>query len=137
MPDFVQDEIFKTILWRTMSKGDKTTRQATRQATRQVTRQVTRQAGHQPNEDSMGEVAEVIKRVVQVLHNELKRAEIQELLGLKDRENFVLNYLTPSLESDYIEMTIPESPTHKDQRYRLTLKGMELKKKLQKSKKKK
>ena len=63
--------------------------------------------------------------------------EIQELLRLKDRENFVSNYLVPSLDSAYIEMTIPEIPTHQDQRYRLTEKGMKLKKKLKKSKGKK
>ena len=72
-----------------------------------------------------------------VLEGDLKRSEIQELLGLKDRVNFVLNYLTPSLESAYIEMTIPEIPTHQEQRNRLTAKGIALKKKLQKVKRKK
>ena len=66
----------------------------------------------------------------------MKRVKIQELLGLKDRENFVLNYMTPALNSDYIEMTIPDVPTHQEQRYRLTAKGIGLKKKLQKTKKK-
>jgi hypothetical protein len=65
----------------------------------------------------------------------MSRAEIQKILGLKHRENFVLNYLTPSLESAYIEMTIPDIPTHQDQRYRLTAKGIELKKNLEKTKK--
>jgi hypothetical protein len=53
------------------------------------------------------------------------------MLGLRHRETFVVNYLNPSLESAYIEMTIPEIPTHKEQRYRLTAKGMTLKNKLQ------
>ena len=34
------------------------------------------------------EVTETIKRVVLVLEDDLKRAEIQEILGLKDRETF-------------------------------------------------
>ena len=58
-------------------------------------------------------------------------------MGLKDRETFVLNYLNPSLESAYIEMTITEIPTHKEQRYRLTAKGVALKRKFQKGKRKK
>jgi ATP-dependent DNA helicase RecG len=74
---------------------------------------------------------------VLVLDGEMKRIEIQEALGLKHRENFVSNYLMPSLESAYIEMTIPETPTHQEQRYRLSAKGIELKKKLLKSQKKK
>ncbi|MCX6234222.1 MAG: hypothetical protein NT175_05775 [Bacteroidetes bacterium] len=72
-----------------------------------------------------------------VLDGEKKRIEIQEALGLKHQENFRDNYLLPSLESGYIEMTIPETPTHQEQRYRLTANGIELKKKLRKSKKKK
>ena len=93
----------------------------------------TLQATLQANE----EVLEAINRVIMVLDGEMKRAMIQELLGMKDRVNFVSNYLTPSLESTLIEMTIPETPTHQEQRYRLTSKGIELKKKLQKSKRKK
>jgi len=72
-----------------------------------------------------------------VLKGEKKRVEIQEILGLKDRETFVLNYLDPSLEFAVIEMTIPETPKHQEQRYRLTPKGIALKKKLLKSKRKK
>jgi len=67
----------------------------------------------------------------------MRRSEIQEMLGLRDRVNFVLNYLEPSLLSGYIEMTLPETPTHQDQRYRLTKKGKALKRKLLKSKTKK
>ena len=112
---------------------EEVTRQATEQATGQATEQATGQATGQAAE----EVPEPIKRVVLVLIDEMKRAEIQDLLGLRHRENFVLNYLNPSLESAYIEMTIPETPTHQEQRYRLTDKGIALKKKLQKSKKRK
>ena len=51
---------------------------------------------------------------------------------LKHREIFVLNYLTPSLESTYIEMTIPTTPAHQEQRYRLNAIDHNLKKKLAK-----
>jgi nitrogen regulatory protein PII 2 len=88
------------------------------------------------DDSKLEEVIETIKRVVLVLNGEMKRAEIQDMLGLKDRENFVLNYLVPSLESAFIEMTIPETPTHQEQRYRLTSKGIDLKKKLKNPKRK-
>ena len=124
VPEFIQEENFRTIIWRTLS----TVKQATNEVSKNATGQATGQA--------TDEVSETIKRVVLVLDGELKRAEVQEILGLKHRETFVLNYLNPSLESAYIEMTIPEIPTHQEQRYRLTVKGKALKKKLQKSKKK-
>ncbi|HZL09514.1 MAG TPA: DUF4062 domain-containing protein [Prolixibacteraceae bacterium] len=140
-PEFIQEEDFKTIIWRTFKATGQATGQAedidfegvNEEATPQAIPQATLQATLQADE----EVSETVKRVVLVLEGDLKRAEIQELLELRDRVNFVSNYLNPSLESAYIEMTIPETPTHQEQRYRLTDKGIALKKKLQKSKKKK
>ena len=144
-PEFIQEEDFRTVIWRTLkatSTGEnklsgqvKTAdnKEVSKDTTRQDARQATRQATRQAEE----EISETIKRVILVIEDDLKRAEIQEILGLKDRETFVLNYLNPSLESAYIEMTIPEIPTHKEQRYRLTAKGLAFKKKLQKSKKRK
>ena len=159
-PEFIQEENFRTILWRTQkttgqaggevikkdgqdididnSTGVDTlqaTLQATPQATPQATVQATVQATGQATVQA-GEVTEAVKRVILVLDEELKRADIQEILGLKDRVNFIANYLNPSLEVDYIEMTIPEIPTHQEQRYRLTAKGKALKTKLLKIRKK-
>ena len=131
-PEFIQEENFRTIIWRTLKTTGEATGEVTGGTTPQATPQATLQATLQADE----EVAETIKRVVLVLEGAMKRAEIQELLGLKDRVNFILNYLDPSLDSACIEMTIPETPTHQEQRYRLTAKGIDLKKNLRKSKKK-
>ena len=65
-----------------------------------------------------------------VLNEELSRSEIQQLLELKNRENFVLNYINPALEQKYIELKYPESPNHPQQKYRLTEKGWEMKNQL-------
>ncbi len=58
-----------------------------------------------------------------------KRDVLQAAVGLKDRENFRLNYLKPALELGLIEMTLPHKPNSKLQRYHLTEKGVEWKKK--------
>ena len=121
-PEFMQEEIFKTIIWRkerVNSDNEETVEHSDRQVTGQVTGQV--------ENDSR-----LIERVVLVMSEELKRAEIQSLLGLKHREHFVDNYLTPALNSAYIEMLYPESPNHPQQRYRLTSKGMKLKNHIEK-----
>ena len=57
-------------------------------------------------------------------------SEIQELLGLKHRETFLNNYLKPLLSSGWIAMTIPDKPTSRLQKYRLTDKGQALLKEL-------
>lgn len=50
---------------------------------------------------------------------EYTRAELMKKLSLRHRETFVDNYLKPALESGLVEMTIPDKPTSRNQRYRL------------------
>ena len=56
----------------------------------------------------------------------LNRAEIQSLLELKDTEHLRKQYTLPSLKAGYIEMTLPDKPSSKLQKYRLTAKGISL-----------
>ncbi len=44
-------------------------------------------------------------------------------LGLKDRKHFSKEYVTRAIDEGYIEMTIPDKPNSRLQRYRLTEKG--------------
>lgn len=44
-------------------------------------------------------------------------AEIMEKLNLKSRETFRKNYLNPALEMNLIQMTVPDKPTSRNQRY--------------------
>ena len=43
--------------------------------------------------------------------------EIMIYLGLKDRRNFYLKYMRPLLDSGELQMTIPETPNNKNQKY--------------------
>ncbi len=43
--------------------------------------------------------------------------------GLKDRLHFVREYLSPALKAGLIEMTIPDKPNSRLQKYRLTEAG--------------
>ena len=49
--------------------------------------------------------------------------QILHALGLSDRKSFRERYLLPALEHALVEMTHPESPTARNQRYRLTARG--------------
>ena len=55
--------------------------------------------------------------------------EMMELMQLKDRENFLNNYLNPSIDMGWIEALYPQHPKHPKQKYRLTEKGKALMKK--------
>ena len=57
----------------------------------------------------------------------MSRLELMDVLGLSDRKHFAETYLQPGLEAGLIEMTLPESPRSRTQKYRLTVPGRQLK----------
>jgi len=75
------------------------------------------------------EVAPEVKRMLELLNssrNAMSRREIQQKLGLSDEKHFREFYLQPSIAGGLIEMTVPERPTSRLQKYRLTRKGCQL-----------
>lgn len=66
--------------------------------------------------------------LVNTIIGEMTGKELQDALSLKNNEHFRKHYLLPALESGIIEMTIPDKPTSRMQKYRLTEKGQVLKK---------
>jgi hypothetical protein len=54
------------------------------------------------------------------------RVTLQRFLGLKARKSFRTLSLAPALNLDLIEMTIPDKPNSRLQKYRLTEKGRKL-----------
>ena len=68
----------------------------------------------------------IIRLIQAVGENEVSVKELVGLVGLKDRENFLQNYLNPAIEEGYICLLYPNSPRHPRQKYLLTVKGMEL-----------
>ena len=66
-----------------------------------------------------------------VFNGEMLRAQLMQFLKLKDRVNFTRKYIEPALDSQIIEMTQPDSPNSPTQKYRLTNKGLLLKKQLE------
>lgn len=86
-------------------EGDKT------QDIEQVTRQVTDQ------------VADQVKKLLSVVRGSMTRAKLQATLRLKGRANFQALYLHPALTAGLVEMTIPDKPNSRLQKYRLTKKG--------------
>ena len=51
-------------------------------------------------------------------------------MNFADRTYFRKKYMHPLLEEDILELTIPDKPNSKNQKYRLTAKGIALKEQL-------
>lgn len=67
-----------------------------------------------------------VRELVRILDRDRSRVEILEALGLRNRSNLVVNYLRPALDAGLVEMTIPDKPTSRRQKYRLTRRGREV-----------
>lgn len=69
------------------------------------------------------EVATEVKRLLGEITGDHSRKELQEMLGLKNAEHFRKAYLLPAIETGFVEMTLPDKPKSRLQRYRLTANG--------------
>ena len=107
LPVFTQDTEFKTILYKNSQEPISDTTQ------------VGVQVGVQVN-----------KLLQNISNEEFTTIELQTLLGLKQRHVAFTNYIQPALKLGLIEMTIPDKPNSRLQKYRLTKEGIELKNKI-------
>lgn len=64
------------------------------------------------------------------MQGEMSREALQASLGLADRKSFRERYLKPALDAGLIDMTIPDRPGSRLQKYRLTENGENLRKTL-------
>jgi len=65
-----------------------------------------------------------VKRLLEQLKDTpLSARDLMDRLGLSHRPSFRKNYLHPALSAGLIEMTHPESPQAKNQKYRITPRG--------------
>ncbi len=75
------------------------------------------------------EVAPEVKKMLAMLNgagNAMSRREMQQQLDLSDEKHFREFYLQPAVAGGLIEMTVPQRPTSRLQKYRLTRKGSQL-----------
>jgi len=70
------------------------------------------------------QVTPQVMRLLAAMRGEMSREAIQGALGLQDRKSFRERYLKPALAAGLVEMTLPDKPNSRLQRYRLTQKGL-------------
>jgi Fic family protein len=64
-----------------------------------------------------------VAALLAIVTGAMSREELQATLGLSDRKSFRERYLRPALDAGWIEMTVPEKPKSRVQRYRLSASG--------------
>ena len=64
-------------------------------------------------------VSQYVKRLINCMEYDVPYTanEIMEKLGLKSKETLRKNYLDPAINMGLVEMTIPDKPNSRNQRY--------------------
>lgn len=87
----------------------------------------TEQAIDQAIDQATDQATDQVKALLSVMINEHNRSELMDFLNLSHNHTFRQNYLHPAIEKGLIELTIPDKPNSSKQKYRLTVKGKQLK----------
>ena len=72
------------------------------------------------------QVTPQVARLLSVLDGEMSLREILHALGLRDRKSLRQGYLVHALQGGYVEMTRPDAPSARNQKYRLTPLGQRM-----------
>lgn len=111
-PQFIQAEDFRSIIYRPTAYLN--IMQDTMQDAMQVSMQV--------------------EQLINTMHDVHSRDDLQVKLKISNRDYFRKAYINAALTTELIEMTIPDKPNSKNQKYRLTPKGKVLQEQLNKKK---
>ena len=87
------------------------------------TEQDTLQGTPQGTPQDAGHVTDHVEHLVAALTGEMSRAQLQAVMGLRDRNHFTGAYLRPAFRAGMIEMALPGKATSRNQRYRRTPEG--------------
>lgn len=73
------------------------------------------------------QVTPQVLELLRAVKSEASRVDLQAELKLRDRKSFFERYLRPALALGLLEMSIPDKPNSRLQKYRLTEKGRQVK----------
>ena len=126
-PVFEDGDMFKVVVPLIGAADGQVAEGVTEEVAVEVTPHVTPQVAPQVTPEVAPEVTpEVTPEVVAmlaVLDGTMSRADIQQRLDLRDEKHFRENYQQVAVALGLIEMTIPDKPRSRFQKYRLTDKG--------------
>ncbi|MFO7985937.1 MAG: Fic family protein [Desulfatiglandaceae bacterium] len=92
-------------------------------------------ADHAETEHDTEHITEQVERLIRIIgEGAYASKELMAVLNLKHRPTFLYTYLQPAIKAGLIEMTRPQTPRARNQRYRLTKQGVQQKRRLLKQK---
>ena len=68
----------------------------------------------------------IVNLVLALGQKELSLKELLQVFGLKDRENFLQQFLNPAIDEGFVKHLYPDKHRHPGQKYLLTVKGLAL-----------
>lgn len=71
------------------------------------------------------EVTMEVAALLKIVDGDMSRQELQTSMNLKNADHFRKAYILPAIAAGALEMTLPEQPNSRLQRYRLTTKGLQ------------
>ena len=80
-------------------------------------------AGQRQTEQVTPEVTPEVGRMLHTVNGEMSRVELMDALGLKDEKHFRTHYQQAALATGVLQMTVPDKPNSRLQKYRLTALG--------------
>lgn len=87
----------------------------------EMTRDAVKELGSEQATESKADISESVLKLLNAIGQEtLSASEIMSKLGLSHKPSFRKNYLVPAINQSLIEMTIPDKPNSRNQKYRLS-----------------
>lgn len=83
------------------------------------------QSSDATTEEVTMEVTMEVAALLKVINGDMSRQELQTSMNLKNADHFRKAYILPAIAAGALEMTLPEQPKSRLQRYRLTSKGLQ------------
>jgi ATP-dependent DNA helicase RecG len=101
-PVYLQEDDFRVVLYRAVSETAQETAQET-----------------------LLNNTKIIALLNGIGKKQLSLKEMLVFMQLKHAKNFKIGYLTPAIQQGYVALLYPDNPTHRNQRYYLTDKGLQ------------
>lgn len=114
-PVFTESDIFTTVI--PLSDAATATVGPTPQDPSSTPQDTPQDSPQDPSQNTPGDRKDGLERLIDFCTIPRSRREMMDYLGLADQKNFRKRYLIPLLQAGKLEMTLPDTPSSRNQKY--------------------